>query len=315
MELKDRVAGAFWQRTLKDSIQCSGVGLHGGEHVQMTLHPAEADTGIVFRRSDVRNTPNEILARFDYVSDTRMCTTLRNAEGVSVMTVEHLMAALSGCGIDNLIVEINGPEIPVMDGSAEPFVFLIECAGVVEQDTPRAVVQILEPVIVRKGDCVATLEPAEGFSIQFGIDFDNAVIGRQEISLNLTEPSFKAEICRARTFGFLHEVESLREAGLAKGGSLDNAVVLNGDTVMNDGGLRYANEFVRHKVLDCIGDLYLAGGPIIGSFRGEKTGHALNNELLRTLFANMNAWTRVRLEPPYDYVADPWVPEAIAVNA
>ncbi|MBT5110597.1 MAG: UDP-3-O-acyl-N-acetylglucosamine deacetylase [Rhodospirillaceae bacterium] len=315
MELKDRVAGAFWQRTLKDSIQCSGVGLHGGEHVQMTLHPAEADTGIVFRRSDVRDTPNEILARFDYVSDTRMCTTLRNAEGVSVMTVEHLMAALSGCGIDNLIVEINGPEIPVMDGSAEPFVFLIECVGVVEQDTPRAVIQILEPVIVRKGDCVATLEPAEGFSIQFGIDFDNAVIGRQEISLNLTEPSFKAEICRARTFGFLHEVESLREAGLAKGGSLDNAVVLNGDTVMNAGGLRYANEFVRHKVLDCIGDLYLAGGPILGNFRGEKTGHALNNELLRTLFANMNAWTRIRLEPPYDYVADPWVPEAIAVNA
>ena len=315
MELKDRVAGAFWQRTLKTSIQCSGVGLHGGEHVQMTLHPAEADTGIVFRRSDVRDTFNEILARFDYVAETRMCTTLRNAEGVSVMTVEHLMAALSGCGIDNLIVEIDGPEIPVMDGSAEPFVFLIECAGLVEQDTPRAVVHILEPVTVRNGDCVATLEPAEEFSIQFGIDFDNAVIGRQEISLNLTEPSFKAEICRARTFGFLHEVESLREAGLAKGGSLDNAVVLNGDTVMNDGGLRYANEFVRHKVLDCIGDLYLAGGPIIGSFRGEKTGHALNNELLRTLFANMNAWTRVRLEPPYGYVAEPWVREAIAVSA
>lgn len=315
MELKDRVAGAFWQRTLKDSIHCSGVGLHGGEHVRMTLYPAEPDTGIVFRRSDVHDKFNEIPARFDYVADTRMCTTLRNADGVSVMTVEHLMAALSGCGIDNLTVEIDGPEIPVMDGSAEPFVFLIECAGVVEQDAPRSVIQILEPVTVRRGDCIATLEPAEEFSIQFGIDFDNAVIGRQEISLNLTEPSFKAEICRARTFGFLHEVESLREAGLAKGGSLDNAVVLNGDTVMNDGGLRYTNEFVRHKVLDCIGDLYLAGAPVLGCFRGEKTGHALNNELLRTLFANTDAWTRVRLEPPYDYVAEPWIPEAIAVGA
>jgi UDP-3-O-[3-hydroxymyristoyl] N-acetylglucosamine deacetylase len=315
MELKDRVAGAFWQRTLKSSIHCSGVGLHSGNAVQMTLHPAEPDTGIVFRRVDVQDKFNEIPARFDFVSDTRMCTTLSNADGVSIMTVEHLMAALAGCGIDNLVVETDGPEIPVMDGSAEPFVFLIECVGVVEQDIARSVIQILEPVTIQIGDSTATLEPAEGFSIQFGIDFDNDVIGRQEISLDLSELSFKSEICRARTFGFLHEVESLREAGLAKGGSLDNAVVLNGDTVMNTGGLRYNDEFVRHKVLDCIGDLYLAGAPISGCFIGEKTGHAVHNALLRALFANTDAWVRVRMTQPYDMVSEPWLSEAVAVNA
>lgn len=313
MELKDRVAGAFWQRTLKSSIHCSGVGLHSGSAVRMTFHPACPNTGVVFRRVDVQDKFNEIPARFDYVSDTRMCTTLRNADGVSIMTVEHLMAALSGCGIDNLIVEIDGPEIPVMDGSAEPFVFLIECVGVVEQDTARSVIQILEPVTVHIGDSIATLVPAEEFSIQFGIDFDNDVIGRQEISLDLNELSFKSEICRARTFGFLHEVESLREAGLAKGGSLDNAIVLNGDTVMNAGGLRYNDEFVRHKVLDCIGDLYLSGAPLLGCFIGEKTGHSIHNALLRALFANTDAW--VRITAPYELVPEPWLSEAVAVNA
>ncbi|MFT6580433.1 MAG: UDP-3-O-acyl-N-acetylglucosamine deacetylase [Alphaproteobacteria bacterium] len=315
MELKDPAAGTYWQQTLKDSIQCTGVGLHGGEPVQMNLRPAEPDTGIIFRRIDIQDKFNEIPARFDFVSETRMCTTLCNDEGVSIMTVEHLMAALAGCGIDNLIVEIDGPEIPVMDGSAAPFVFLTECAGIVEQNAPRSFIQILEPIIVRDGDSAAVLEPAEGFSIECGIEFDNPTIGRQEFSLELTPAAFKSEISRARTFGFLHEVEALREAGLAKGGSLDNAVVMNGSAVMNKDGLRYANEFVRHKALDCIGDLYLAGAPLQGCFRGEKSGHALNNKVLRALFANPDAWTRVRMTPEYGYAPERWVMDAVAIGA
>ena len=315
MELKDPAAGIFWQQTLKDSIHCTGIGLHSGEPVRMTLHPAEPDTGIIFRRTDIQDKFNEIPARFDFVSETRMCTTLSNADGASVMTIEHLMAALAGCAIDNLLIDIDGPEVPVMDGSAAPFVFLIECAGVTEQNAPRSFIQILEPVTIRNGDSAVTLEPAEGFSIEFGIDFDNPIIGRQEFSLDLSAPAFKSEISRARTFGFLHEVEALREAGLAKGGSLDNAVVMNGDTVMNEGGLRYVNEFVRHKMLDSIGDLYLAGGPIQGCFRGEKSGHALNNQLLRALFANPDAWTRVNMTPDYGYAPERWVMDAVAASA
>lgn len=301
-----------WQKTLKSSISCTGVGLHSGRQVRMTLHPAEPDTGIVFRRVDVLGVKMDIPARFDHVSDTRLNTTLSNEDGVSVSTVEHLMSALSGCEIDNLVIELDQAEVPVMDGSAEPFVFLIECAGILEQDAPRRHIQILKPVTVSDGKSKATLEPMEGFSVSFGIDFDSAVIGRQDFFVDLSTHSYKKEICRARTFGFLHEVEALWEAGLAKGGSMENAVVVNGDEVMNEGGLRYTNEFVRHKVLDCLGDLFLAGAPLIGHFHGVRSGHALHNQLLRTLLADYSAWAYVTPREFVGYAQESWMSEAVS---
>ncbi|MEQ8603538.1 MAG: UDP-3-O-acyl-N-acetylglucosamine deacetylase [Marivibrio sp.] len=274
------------QRTLRSAICCSGVGLHSGETVTMTLTPAEPDVGIVFRRTDLKNGARDIPARFDAVVDTRLCTTLGNDHGTRVATVEHLMAALAGCGVDNAIVEIDAPEVPVMDGSSEPFVFLIECAGVVDQAAARRTLVVRRPVAVEEGDARASLEPSDGFTISLDIDFASRAIGRQELHLDVCDLSFKREISRARTFGFLHEVEALRAAGLARGGSLDNAVVVDGDTVLNQEGLRFEDEFVRHKVLDCIGDMALAGAPIAGRLRGRRTGHGLNNRLLRALFAD-----------------------------
>lgn len=255
----------------------------------MTLQPAPPDTGIVFRRTDIGGRGAAIPARWEHVVDTRMCTTIGVGQAV-VGTIEHLMAALSGCEIDNAIIELNGAEVPVMDGSAEPFVFLIECAGVSEQDAPRRFIRILKPVSVCEGDRVASLAPDDGFSVSFEIDFDSPAVARQDCSFRLVNGTFKSDICRARTFGFLHEVDQLLAQGLARGGSLDNAVVVSGDKVLNEGGLRYTNEFVRHKVLDSIGDLYLAGGPIIGHFHGRQSGHALNHRLLKTLFADSTAW-------------------------
>lgn len=262
----------------------------------MSLYAAEADTGIVFRRTDVRDVDGEIAARFDNVGDTQLCTTLINENGVTIGTVEHLMAALAGCEIDNAVVEVNGPEIPIMDGSAEPFVFLIECAGVVEQAAPRRAIEILHTVHVANGDAAISVEPSNGFSINLGIDFAHPSIGQQDIILDMTSAAFKSQICRARTFGFLHEVESLRTAGFGRGGSLENAVVVSADGVMNEEGLRFADEFVRHKVLDCIGDLYLLGAPIQGRVRAHRNGHALNNLLLRTLIADRSAWRLVALD-------------------
>jgi UDP-3-O-[3-hydroxymyristoyl] N-acetylglucosamine deacetylase len=279
------------QKTLKSSIHCSGIGLHGGEKISMSLHPADIDTGIVFRRSDIRGVSAEIAANFENVHDTRLCTTLRNDASVSVGTVEHLMAALAGCEVDNVEIELSGPEVPIMDGSAEPFVFLIECAGIVEQSAPRRAIQILKPVRAAVGDAVAELAPSDAFAMKLAIDFDNPAIGEQSFEFGIDAKVFKDEISRARTFGFLEDVEALRKAGLALGGSLDNAVVVSGDRILNDGGLRYQDEFVRHKALDCIGDLYLAGSPIIGLFTGRRMGHAINNQLLRALFADSEAWT------------------------
>ena len=278
------------QKTLKTSIHCNGIGLHSGEKIALSLYPAEIDTGVVFRRTDLRNGHREVVARFDNVSDTRLCTSLTNEVGTKVGTVEHLMAALAGCEIDNVEIELNGPEVPIMDGSAEPFVFLIECAGVVEQNAPRRAIQILKPVVVRAGDAVARMEPASDFSVQLGIEFDNPMIGAQEMTVDVSQAVFKSEICRARTFGLLEDVEALRKAGLAKGGSLDNAVVVSDDRILNDGGLRYKDEFVRHKVLDCIGDLYLAGGPIVGRFVGQRAGHRVNHLMLHAIFADEDAW-------------------------
>ncbi|MBT3238675.1 MAG: UDP-3-O-acyl-N-acetylglucosamine deacetylase [Rhodospirillaceae bacterium] len=281
------------QRTLKTSINCSGVALHSGDKVTMTLLPADAGSGITFKRTDIAGGGAEIKATWDNVVETTMCTTLGNDDGVTIATVEHLMAALAGSGVDNVIVEVNGPEVPVMDGSAAPFVFLVECAGIVEQDAPRRYIRVLKAVSVDDGDKTATLLPNEagnGLSMDFEINFDNAAVAQQSISVGAADTTFKKELSRARTFGFLHEVEALRAAGLAKGGSLDNAVVVSGDKILNEDGLRYDDEFVRHKVLDAVGDLYLAGGGLLGHFTGVCTGHAANNTLLRTLFADDSAW-------------------------
>jgi len=269
-------------------MPCRGVGVHTGARVSMTLHPAETGTGIVFRRSDRGGAA--VAADWRNVQESPLCTTLVNHEGISVATVEHLLAALAGAEIDNVVVELDGPEVPVMDGSAEPFLFLIERAGIVEQDVPRRAIKVLKPVRVADENRIAALTPANGFSASFRIDFPDEVVRRQDISLVLDAESFRTEIARARTFGFLEDVERLRAAGLARGGSLDNAVVVSGAKVLNQDGLRYADEFVRHKVLDAVGDLYLAGGPIVGHFRGVRSGHALNRRLLEAFFSDRSAW-------------------------
>jgi UDP-3-O-[3-hydroxymyristoyl] N-acetylglucosamine deacetylase len=279
------------QRTLSRPASCMGIALHSGKKISLAINPAPAGTGIQFRRTDLAGS-QPIAARWDNVVDTTMCTTLGEGD-VRIATVEHLMAALAGCHVDNAIIEVDGPELPVMDGSAHPFVFLIECAGVIEQDASRPVLEILKPVKVSAGGSTAELSPADIFSVSFEIDFDQSAVLRQEISVNLVNGTFKNEIARARTFGFANEVEQLRAAGLALGGSLDNAVVVDGETVLNEGGLRYSDEFVRHKVLDAVGDLYLAGAPIKGHYKGVRAGHTLTNQLLRTLFAEPGAW-RIR---------------------
>jgi len=278
------------EKTLKSSIGCTGIGLHSGRTVSMTLHPAAPGTGIRFRRTDIAGGCAEIPADWRHVAETHMCTALTDADGARVATVEHLMAALAGCEIDNAVIEINGPEVPVMDGSAAPFVFLIECAGIVSQDRPRRAIRILKPVEVVDKDRRIALLPGDGSSVSFDIAFDDSAIDRQEMVFGFRNGAFKAEIARARTFGFEHEAIQLREAGLAKGASLENAVVVNGERVLNPEGLRYDDEFVRHKILDCIGDLYLAGAPILGHIHCSRSGHTLNNRLLRALFADEDAW-------------------------
>lgn len=277
------------ERTLLRSVNCVGVGLHSGHNVSLTLKPALAGTGIVFRRVDLAGSP-EIPARWDHVVDTAMCTTIGIDGGIRVGTVEHLMSAFAGCHVDNAIVEINGPEVPVMDGSAQPFVFLIECAGIVDQDRQRTVIEILKPVRVEQGGKSAELLPSDTFSVDFEIDFASSAVARQSIRLELVNGTFNKEVARARTFGFAEDVEKLRAAGLALGGSLDNAVVVEGDKILNEGGLRYEDEFVRHKVLDAVGDLNLAGGEIRGAYRGARAGHQLTNLLLRALFADPSAY-------------------------
>src|SRR6202011_311165 len=239
-------------------IGCRGVGLHSGRKVKMTLRPAPPDTGIAFRRTDAGA---EIRANWVNTIAAPLCTMLSNGEGITIGTVEHLMAALAGAEIDNVLVELDGPEVPIMDGSAAPFVFLIECAGVVEQDAPRQAIRILKTVTVGDEGKSACLMPDDGFSMSFEIDFASRAVSQQDISIVFDSETFKSEISRARTFGFLHEVDRMRAAGLARGGSLDNAVVVSGDTILKGGGLRYADEFVRHKLLDSLGDLYLAGAP------------------------------------------------------
>ena len=295
----------YRQRTIREEVSCTGIGLHSGHPVNMTIKPAPPDHGIAFIRKDIPSHP-VIKAQFDSVVDTNLSTTIGN-NGFKVSTVEHLMAAFFGLGIENVRVELDGPEVPIMDGSAEPFVFLIECAGTEEQKAPRRAIRILKPVIAHIGSAVAKLSPASDFSMKVVIDFDNPAIGAQAFNLDVTSEVFKAEISRARTFGFLEDVEALRKAGLALGGSLENAIVVSGDRILNDGGLRYQDEFVRHKVLDCIGDLYLAGGPIIGCFSGHRAGHSVNNRLLRAVFADSSAWTYTTVDEVRPIQTDRWV--------
>lgn len=279
----------YHQQTLKSAINCTGVGLHTGQRINMTLEPAAPGSGIRFVRTDADDAL--IPAAWDRVADTRLCTLLANDEGVSVGTVEHLMAALAGCAIDNVLIRLDGPEVPVMDGSSAPFVFLIECAGVAPQAAPRRSIRVCRTVEVEDGDKRMTISPSPGFSVAFEIDFDSRAIGRQTGWYDLHNGGFKKEICRARTFGFERDVENLRAAGLARGGSLENVVVIGSDdAIMNSDGLRFDDEFLRHKVLDTVGDLYLAGAPLLAHVDGVRAGHAMNNKLLHALFADEANW-------------------------
>ena len=284
------------QKTLKQAIPCRGVGLHSGAPISMTLRPADIDHGIVFRRTDVEGLDPVIPARFDRVVDTLLCTVIANDDDVRVGTVEHLMAALAGCEVDNVLVELDGAEVPIMDGSSEPFVFLIDCAGLVEQDAPRRAIEIRKAITVGGGDRSVTLAPSDRYSIDFEIDFASEAVGRTRLDVELVNGTFRHEIAQARTFGFLEDVEKLRAMGLGRGGSLDNVVVVDGDKVLNAEGLRFPDEFVRHKVLDCVGDLYLAGAPIVGHVAAVKAGHQINNEALRALFADPSAYALVDLD-------------------
>ena len=284
------------QRTLKNVIRATGVGLHTGDKVYLTLRPAAPDTGILFRRVDLPQ-PVEIAACPNSVGDTRLSTTLIDGD-VRISTVEHLLSAFAGLGIDNACVDVSAPEVPIMDGSAGPFVFLIQSAGIEEQNRPKRFIRIKRRVVVEDGDKRAIFEPFNGFKVDFSIDFDHpAFMSRvQAASIDFSTTSFVKEISRARTFGFLRDIEALRQNNLALGGSMDNAVVVDDYRVLNQEGLRYEDEFVKHKILDAIGDLYLLGHSLIGAFRGHKSGHALNNRLLRTLMADETAWEQVTFE-------------------
>ncbi len=288
------------QRTLRNPIRATGVGLHTGHKVYMTLKPGPMDAGIVFRRVDLEQ-PVEIHGRAENVGETTLSTTLVQ-DGVRISTVEHLMSAIAGLGIDNIIVELSSDEVPIMDGSAGPFVFLIQSAGIQEQDAPKKFIRIKQPVLVQEGDKWARFDPYDGFKVSFGIDFDHPIFeaGKQVAAIDFSTTSFVKEVSRARTFGFMRDIEYLRSRDLALGGSMDNAVVLDDYRVLNAEGLRYEDEFVRHKILDAIGDLYLLGHSLIGSFTGYKSGHALNNKLLRTLLKQTEAWEMVIFEDKGD---------------
>lgn len=294
------------QRTLKNAIRANGVGLHSGAKVYLTLKPAPVDSGIIFRRTDLAP-PVEIKAAPHNVGETTLSTTLVNGD-VRISTVEHLLSALAGLGIDNAVVELTAPEVPIMDGSSSPFVFLIQSAGIVEQGAAKKFLRILREVTVRDGDKSATFKPYEGYRIRFTIDFNHPAFTSQtlEASVDFSTAAFVKEVSRARTFGFMHEIEYLRTLGMARGGSLDNAIVVDQSQVLNEEGLRFKDEFVKHKILDAIGDLYQLGHGIIGEFVAYKSGHGLNNAALRALVANTDAWEMVTFEaddaaPPITY--------------
>jgi UDP-3-O-[3-hydroxymyristoyl] N-acetylglucosamine deacetylase len=285
------------QRTVKTAIDCVGVGVHSGRKTRLVIRPADADHGIVFHRTDLGRS---IPARYDTVSDTRLCTVISDPAMPSarVSTIEHVMAALSGAGIDNALIEVDGPEVPILDGSAGPYLFLLDCAGAVDQDAPRRIIEVLAPVRVTAGDAYAELQPFGPLTrntppvleMELSIDFAAGAIGQQSCALRLTPDTFRSQLADARTFALAPDIEQLRAAGLARGGSLDNAIVVDGDSVLNPGGLRMENEFAHHKMLDAVGDLALAGARLHGRFVAHRTGHTLNNRLLRALFANPAAW-------------------------
>jgi UDP-3-O-[3-hydroxymyristoyl] N-acetylglucosamine deacetylase len=285
------------QKTLKTSIGCTGIGLHSGARVAMTVHPAAPGAGIVFRRTDIQGPAALVPASWQNVVDTQLCTAIGNGQGTRIGTIEHLMAALYGCEIDNALIDIDGPEVPVMDGSAAPFVFLIECAGSVDQAAARRAIEVRREISVVEDDCRLTLAPPAGggLALDFEIDFGPNAVARQTCQLAVAPEVFKSNLARARTFGFAHDIDRLQAAGLARGGSLENAVVISGDRILNDDGLRFEDEFVRHKMLDCVGDLYLAGAPVLGRVIASRSGHRHNNRLLHALFAAPDAFRYVEL--------------------
>ena len=292
------------QRTLRESIKSTGVGLHSGNKVTMQLSPAPVDTGIVFRRTDL-SPIRDIPARADQVDETDLSTSLGRGE-FQVTTVEHLLSALCGLGIDNAFIEIDSPEVPIMDGSAGPFVYLLQTAGVREQPAAKRFIRVTREITVSDGDKVATLRPYEGFRVTFSIDFDHPVFKEQigHAALDISSEAFVREISRARTFGFVHEFEYMRSRGLARGGSVDNAIVVDDYRILNEGGLRYDDEFVKHKMLDAIGDLYLAGYQLLAEYEGVKSGHALNNQLVRALFEQPECWEWATFDDPAESPVD-----------
>lgn len=290
LEFSPVMASSSLQRPIKSTIGCRGIGLHSGRRVSMTLNPAPSGHGVVFRRADLGI---DLPARFDWVAGTQLCTSLAHPDHpeAQIGTIEHVMAALAGCGVDNVLVEVDGPELPILDGSASPLVFLLDCAGIVEQDADRPVIELLRTVRVENGASFAELRPGSfGFDISLSIEFDDTPIGRQALSLRLSAESFRRDLAAARTFARASDVERLKQAGLAQGGSLANAVVVDEARVLNPAGLRMPDEFVRHKALDVVGDTALAGAMIRGRFVGHRSGHGMNNQLLRALFADSTAF-------------------------
>ncbi len=294
------------QRTLKNKIKATGVGLHSGEKVYLTLRPADVDTGIIFRRVDLVQ-PVEIPAKAANVGDTTLSTTLVN-DGVTVSTVEHLLSAMAGMGIDNAYIDVTASEVPIMDGSAGPFVFLLQSAGIIEQDSPKKFIRIKKKITVEDGDKWVKFEPYDGFKVSFSIDFEHPAINQRQqfAEVDFSSTSFVREVSRARTFGFMNQIEQLRANNLALGGNLYNAIVMDDDTILNEDGLRSSDEFVKHKILDAIGDLYLLGHSLIGSFSGHKAGHELNNRLLCALLDDPSSWEEVTFDDnnqaPINYV-------------
>lgn len=286
------------QHTIAAPVSCAGVSLHTGDMVDMLIKPAAEHTGIVFVRRDVEEGRNVVPATYDRVTETTLGTTIANEHGITVSTIEHVMAALWGAGIDNAVIELDGPEVPIMDGSSEPFIFLIDCAGRTEQEAPKRIIEVLKPITVQEKESTVTLSPGEGFVLDITIDFPHKLINRQQASYDFSETSFKQALCRARTFGFARDVEKMRSMGLALGGSLHNAIVLADEGVLNEGGLRYNDEFVRHKALDCVGDYFLAGGTLQGNIETLRPGHGINNKLLRALFADASNYRIIEAAAP-----------------
>ncbi len=292
----ERGCGAL-QRTIARPVECRGVGIHTGVEARLVLRPAPAGAGLRILRTDVAPGRGEIPADIDHVVCGQLATTVANIHGTSVATVEHLMAAMYGCAVDNAVIEVDGPEIPAMDGSAGPFVKMIEEAGVRDQDAPRRAIRVLSPVVVGDGAVEISLAPADSLVIEFAIGFQAPAIGRQSLAVELVNGAFADDLASARTFGLREDIDRLRASGRGLGGSFENVVVVDGMRVLNPGGLRFADEFVRHKIVDCIGDLGLAGAPILGRVVARRSGHAANHSLLRALFARPDAWTYVDAAP------------------